>query len=214
MTSRDVTFDRELLAAQPSLRAFCLRHWRQHGEDIQQETNAKALRASGSFQPGTNMIAWLFTIAQNTARGEGKRASRNAGPPSEDEIGAAGGERDAIVKFDLAEQIAKLKALPAAQRDALVCRTAGLTYAGASLLLGRPAGSIKSQASRARDKMAAAGPEATAQLSRAPCEDFSEMLSELIEANAPRWQAALEAEQASKYDAYFSNSKKEREQHV
>jgi len=57
----------DLLAAVPSLRAFaislCGRTAR--AEDLVQETLMKAWANSASFQPGSNMIAWLYTILRN-----------------------------------------------------------------------------------------------------------------------------------------------------
>src|SRR5580693_8088664 len=35
-------------------------------EDLVQETVTKALRAFGSFQPGSNFKAWIFRILRNT----------------------------------------------------------------------------------------------------------------------------------------------------
>ena len=37
-------------------------------EDLVQDTYLKAFRAVDSFEPGTNLRAWLFTILHNTAR--------------------------------------------------------------------------------------------------------------------------------------------------
>src|ERR1700691_6398994 len=57
----------DLLAALPSLRAFaislCGRTAR--AEDLVQETLVKAWANIGSFQPGSNMNAWLYSILRN-----------------------------------------------------------------------------------------------------------------------------------------------------
>ena len=54
----------DLLAAIPSLRAFAvsLSGNPDRADDLVQETLLRALANIESFQPGTNMSAWLFTI--------------------------------------------------------------------------------------------------------------------------------------------------------
>jgi RNA polymerase sigma-70 factor, ECF subfamily len=46
-------------------------------EDLVQETYLKAFRAAGSFEAGTNLRAWLFTILHNTARNRARDRSRD-----------------------------------------------------------------------------------------------------------------------------------------
>ncbi len=63
-------FEVEALASLDSLYRTALRLTRApaDAEDLVQETYLKAFRAAGSFRPGTNLRAWLFTILHNTAR--------------------------------------------------------------------------------------------------------------------------------------------------
>src|SRR5580658_11256305 len=88
----------DLLAALPSLRAFsislCGRTAR--AEDLVQETLVKAWANIGSFRPGSNMIAWLYTILRNeyysefrkrrheVADEEGRYAARLAARPTQE----------------------------------------------------------------------------------------------------------------------------------
>src|SRR5258705_2482705 len=60
----------EALASLDSLYRAALRLTRvpADAEDLVQETYLKAFRAAASFEPGTNLRAWLFTILHNTAR--------------------------------------------------------------------------------------------------------------------------------------------------
>ena len=46
-------------------------------EDLVQETYLKAFRAADSFEPGTNLRAWLFTILHNTARNRARDRARD-----------------------------------------------------------------------------------------------------------------------------------------
>ena len=65
--SEATTFKTDLLAAIPSLRAFAvsLSQNADRADDLVQETLVKAWDKQASFQPGTNLKAWLFTILRN-----------------------------------------------------------------------------------------------------------------------------------------------------
>ncbi|HJO38626.1 MAG TPA: sigma-70 family RNA polymerase sigma factor [Vicinamibacterales bacterium] len=46
-------------------------------EDLVQDTYLKAFRFAGTFEPGTNLKAWLFTILHNTFRNDVRHAGRD-----------------------------------------------------------------------------------------------------------------------------------------
>ena len=60
-------FKADLLGTIPSLRAFAvsLAQNADKADDLVQETLVKAWDKHESFQPGTNLKAWLFTILRN-----------------------------------------------------------------------------------------------------------------------------------------------------
>ena len=66
-TTREPSVQDVMLAAIPNLRAFAmsLSGNADRADDLVQETVTRAMASIGSFTPGTNMAAWLFTILRN-----------------------------------------------------------------------------------------------------------------------------------------------------
>ena len=134
-------------------------------EDLVQETFAKALAASGRFQPGTNLNAWLRRIMVNTFI-SGCRKNR-AGPQfvtgdakglqlicAQSPDGSA--EDQVIGRLLDPDVIAALRELP--DRHKIVVYLAdleGLGYRQISALTGIPLGSVKSCLHRARCRLRA-----------------------------------------------------------
>src|ERR1700748_1569015 len=67
-----------MLSAVPSLRAFAisLSGNIDRADDLVQETLLRAIANIDSFQPGTNMSAWMFTILRNHFRSEYRKRRR------------------------------------------------------------------------------------------------------------------------------------------
>jgi len=134
-------------------------------EDLVQETFAKALAASGRFQPGTNLNAWLRRIMVNTFI-SGCRRSR-AGPQfvTADAIGSPplpapspGGsaEDQAVGRLLDPAVIAALRELPDRHRTVVyLADLQGLGYRQICALTGIPLGSVKSSLHRARGRLRA-----------------------------------------------------------
>src|SRR5580765_4665349 len=76
--SLDPTLREQILAAVPSLRAFAisLSGNVDRADDLVQETLLRALANIDSFEPGTNLPAWLFTILRNLFRSEYRKRRR------------------------------------------------------------------------------------------------------------------------------------------
>src|ERR1700710_1650939 len=74
----DESVRKSVLGAVPSLRAFgfSLCGNVDRADDLVQETLLRALANIDSFQPGTNMSAWLFTILRNLFRSEYRKRRR------------------------------------------------------------------------------------------------------------------------------------------
>src|SRR6476619_5858403 len=67
-----------VLTAVPSLRAFAISLCGNvdRADDLVQETLLRALANIDSFEPGSNMPAWLFTILRNLFRSEYRKRRR------------------------------------------------------------------------------------------------------------------------------------------
>src|ERR1700676_1108797 len=67
-----------MLRAVPSLRAFAISLCGNvdRADDLVQETLLRAWANLNSFEPGTNMSAWLFTILRNLFRSEYRNRPR------------------------------------------------------------------------------------------------------------------------------------------
>src|ERR1700716_1918153 len=111
-----------MLGVVPSLRAFAMSLCGSvdRADDLVQETLLRALTNIDSFEPGTNMSAWLFTILRNLFRSEYRKRRR--------EVEDGEGRFSATLKsqpeqpshMEFQEFRAALAKLPADQREALV----------------------------------------------------------------------------------------------
>lgn len=156
--SRETSKFREMLIAEiPNLRGFAasLSGSMQQADDLVQDTLLKAWGSSASFQAGTNMRAWLFTILRNTYfslyRKRGREVQDTDGVFSSKV--AVAGEQDGVI--DLADLRTALAKLPEEQREAVVMIGAtGLSYEEAAEVMGVAIGTVKSRVNRGRAKLA------------------------------------------------------------
>ncbi len=148
----------DILASVPSLRAFAisLSGNGDRADDLVQETLLRALANIDSFQPGSNLPAWLFTILRNLFRSDYRKRRR--------EVEDADGSYAKTLKTQPAQQAhlefeefrAALDKLPQDQREALILVGAsGFSYEDAAAICGCAVGTIKSRVNRARSKLSA-----------------------------------------------------------
>ncbi|WP_420410487.1 RNA polymerase sigma factor [Hoeflea sp.] len=150
------SFKREMLAALPSLRAFAVSLSRRHdrADDLVQETVMKAWSKQDSFQPGTNMRAWLFTILRNEFYSQMRRKGRELPDPDGLFADNLASHPEQYGKMDLADFKGALDKLPDDQREAIVLIGAsGFAYEEAAAIAGVAVGTIKSRVNRARVKL-------------------------------------------------------------
>ena len=146
-----------LLTAIPSLRAFAfsLIGRSDRADDLVQETLTKAWAHHDSFQPGTNLRAWLYTILRNEFYSQMRKKGREV----EDVDGAysrnLGVHPEQHGHLDMADMRGALAQLPADQREALLLVAAsGFSYEEAASICQVAMGTIKSRVNRARNRLA------------------------------------------------------------
>jgi RNA polymerase sigma-70 factor, ECF subfamily len=152
----DASVREAILAAVPSLRAFAISLCGNvdRADDLVQETLLRALANINSFQPGTNMSAWLFTILRNHFRSEYRKRRREVedGDGSYAETLKSHPEQYGRVEFE--EFRTALAKLPPDQREALVLVGAsGFSYEEAAQICECAVGTIKSRVNRARTRL-------------------------------------------------------------
>ena len=159
-------FETEALAALDSLYRTALRLTRvpADAEDLVQETYLKAFRAADTFEPGTNLRAWLFTILHNTARNRARDRARDAVTVDSETVdqAAAGSVYDRMAPAPTPESIllkdtltpelqAAIDELPDVFREAVWLRDVEeFSYAEIASMLNIPAGTVMSRISRGR----------------------------------------------------------------
>lgn len=150
------SFKRELLATLPSLRAFAVSLSGRHdkADDLVQDTVMKAWAKQESFELGTNIKAWLFTILRNEFYSQMRKRGREV----QDTDGAFT-ERMAVHPsqygiVDLNDFRKALDRLPDDQREAVILIGAsGFSYEEAAEICHCAVGTMKSRVSRARTKL-------------------------------------------------------------
>src|SRR6266566_8301180 len=145
-----------MLGVVPSLRAFAMSLCGNvdRVDDLVQETLLRAIANINSFEPGTNMSAWLFTILRNLFRSEYRKRRREV----EDGDGRLAGnlksqpEQPSHLEFE--EFRTALAKLPPDQREALILVGAsGFSYEEAAAICDCAVGTIKSRVNRARTRL-------------------------------------------------------------
>jgi RNA polymerase sigma-70 factor (ECF subfamily) len=135
---------------------------REEAEDLMQETYARAFRSWRSFQPGTNLRAWLLRILTNLNIDRGRRQQRtpDTQPLEEgdyflynrlEETGGDPQEDRVVERLSQDNVVAALSAVPHDFRDVIVLVDIGeFSYADAAQILDIPLGTVMSRLHRGR----------------------------------------------------------------
>jgi RNA polymerase sigma-70 factor (ECF subfamily) len=156
MSLDDQTRD-TMLSAIPNLRAFAisLSGNVDRADDLVQETILRALANIDSFQPGTNMSAWLFTILRNLFRSEYRKRRREVEDATGMYAESMKSQPEQSSRLEFEELRTALAQLPDDQREAVILVGAsGFSYEEAAAICGCAVGTIKSRVNRARNRLA------------------------------------------------------------
>src|SRR3954466_11616899 len=146
-----------VLAAVPSLRAFAISLCGNvdRADDLVQETLLRALANINSFEPGSNMPAWLFTILRNLFRSEYRKRRREVEDADGSYAETLKSQPEQGSRLEFNEFRVALDKLPPDQREALILVGAsGFSYEEAAAICGCAVGTIKSRVNRARTRLA------------------------------------------------------------
>ena len=146
-----------MLGAVPSLRAFAisLSGNVDRADDLVQETLLRAWANLNSFEPGTNMSAWLFTILRNLFRSEYRKRRREVADSEGTYAETLKTQPEQTSRVEFEEFRTALAKLPSDQREALILVGAsGFSYEEAAGICGCAVGTIKSRVNRARTRLA------------------------------------------------------------
>ena len=155
MPNQSLPAKEAMLRLIPNLRAFAVSLCgnAETADDLVQETLLKAWDHLDSFQEGTNLRAWMFTILRNTYFSDCRRRRREVEDDGSKaaELAVHPGQEGHLDMQDFRRALASL---PPDQREALVLvGAAGFSYEEAAKISNCAVGTIKSRVNRARAKL-------------------------------------------------------------
>jgi RNA polymerase sigma-70 factor, ECF subfamily len=136
---------------------------REEAEDLVQETYARAFRSWRSFEPGTNLRAWLLRILTNLNIDRGRRQQRTPDTQPleegdyflynrlEETNEGVTAEEQVVERLSQNDVVSALAQVPHDFRDVVVLVDIGdFTYADAAQILDIPIGTVMSRLHRGR----------------------------------------------------------------
>jgi len=144
----------------PRLRRFARYMTRDadYSDDLVQECLTRAIANIGSWQPGTNLRAWLFVILKNVFRNDKRRAQHDIayrnGLEKDAPLYSAPQQHNHLILTEVQNAV---MALTDDHREVLMLiAVEGLRYEEAAAVLNISVGTVKSRLSRARTALRAA----------------------------------------------------------
>lgn len=157
MSSQSREFTRALLESAPSLRAFAisLSGHADRADDLVQDTLMRAWANAASFQEGSNIRAWLFTILRNSFASQYRKKRREVEDVDGEFAGRVPSPAEQEGHLSLDDLKGALAKLPDEQREAvLLVGGSGFSYEEAAEICGCAVGTVKSRVNRARVRLA------------------------------------------------------------
>lgn len=141
----------------PRLRRFARYMTRDadYADDLVQECLARAIANIGSWQPGTNLRAWLFVILKNVFRNDKRREKHEVAHRNRLEneaVSTAPAQQHAQLMLSEIQE-AFLQLSPDHREVLMLIAVEGLRYEEAAGILDISVGTVKSRLSRARNAL-------------------------------------------------------------
>ena len=145
-----------LVAEIPHLRAFAisLSGSMNSADDLVQDTLVKAWTKFDSFEPGTNLRAWLITILRNTfysIHRKYRREVQDADGIHAAQVAVRGGQDSRLDMDDFRRALDRLA--PEHREILVMIGVTELSYEDAAAVCGVAVGTVKSRVHRARAKL-------------------------------------------------------------
>ncbi len=146
-----------LLEAVPRLRAYAMSliYNMDRAEDLVQETMLKAWDKRASFEPGTNLHAWLITILRNQLYSEHRKRVREVEDVDGSHAASLIALPEQVDRLEVQDMLVALDKLRPDQREALLLvGVQGMSYEDAAAVIGIASGTVKSRVNRGRTRLA------------------------------------------------------------
>jgi RNA polymerase sigma-70 factor (ECF subfamily) len=149
--------EQSMLAMVPRLRAFAVSLCgnADRADDLVQETLLRAITHIDSFEPGSNLGAWLATILRNCFLSEARKRCKEVEDAKGSYVQSLLSAPEQESRLGMEEFRAALAKLPFDQREALLLvGAAGFSYEDIAAICQTTTGTIKSRINRARTRLA------------------------------------------------------------
>jgi len=149
--------EQSMLATVPRLRAYAVSLCgnADRADDLVQETLLRAITHIDSFEPGSNLGAWLATILRNCFLSEARKRCKEVEDVKGSYVESLRSAPEQESRLGMEEFRAALGKLPFDQREALLLvGAAGFSYEDIAAICQTTTGTIKSRINRARTRLA------------------------------------------------------------